>query len=117
VHAESYPIGELKHGPIALIDEEFASIVLVPQDSVYDKVLSGIEEIKARNGTVLAITTEGSNNLDQIVDDLYKVPKTREALMPLLTIIPLQLLSYYVGTSKNIDVDHPRNLAKSVTVE
>ncbi|MDP3778817.1 MAG: glutamine--fructose-6-phosphate transaminase (isomerizing) [bacterium] len=117
VHAEGYGAGELKHGPIAMIDAEMPSICIVPQDSVYEKMLSNIQEIKARRGPVLAIATEGDEKVKLIADDVIYVPKTLEMLTPLLTVIPLQLFAYYFGVSKGYDVDKPRNLAKSVTVE
>lgn len=117
VHAEGYPSGEMKHGPIALIDKDFPSVVVVPKDSVYEKNMSGIEEIKARGGKIIAIATKGDREIKKIADDVIYVPKTLEMLTPLLTVIPLQLLAYYVGVSKGYDVDKPRNLAKSVTVE
>lgn len=117
VHAEGYGAGELKHGPIAMIDEQMPSICIAPQDSVYEKMLSNIQEIKARRGRVLAIATVGDEKIKLIADDVIYVPKTLEMLTPLLTVIPLQLFSYYFGVSKGYDVDKPRNLAKSVTVE
>jgi len=117
VHAEGYGAGELKHGPIAMIDGEMPSICIVPQDSVYEKMLSNIQEIKARRGPVLAIATEGDEKVKLIADDVIYVPKTLEMLTPLLTVLPLQLFAYYFGVAKGYDVDKPRNLAKSVTVE
>lgn len=117
VHAEAYASGELKHGSIALIDENFPSIVIVPQDSVYDKNVSNIEEIKARGGRVIAIATEGDKKISKIVDDVIYIPKTLEMLTPLLSVIPLHLFAYYFGVGRGLDVDRPRNLAKSVTVE
>ncbi|MDH4330569.1 MAG: glutamine--fructose-6-phosphate transaminase (isomerizing) [Candidatus Moranbacteria bacterium] len=117
VHAEGYPSGEMKHGPIALIDENFPVVVLAPKDSVYEKTISGIEEVKARGGKILAIGTKGDKNIAKISDDVIYVPKTLEMLSPIVNVVPLQLLSYYAGTLKGIDVDKPRNLAKSVTVE
>ncbi len=117
VHAEGYPSGEMKHGPIALIDEDFPVVAIVPEDSVYEKNLSGIEEIRARHGKVIAITTVGATQAIAHSDDVIEVPKTIEMLMPVLTAVPLQFFSYYVGIMRGIDVDKPRNLAKSVTVE
>jgi len=116
-HAEGYPAGEMKHGPIALIDKDFPSVILASKDSVYDKTLSAIEELKARNGKIIAITTENTNDLAKIVNDIIYIPKTLEILTPILNTIPLQLLAYYVGTKRGHDVDKPKNLAKSVTVE
>ncbi len=117
VHAEGYPTGEMKHGPIALISEKFPSVFVVPRDSVYEKNLSGMQEIKARSGKIIAIATVGDKLIKKLADDVIYIPKTLEMLTPLLSVIPLQLLAYYVGTLKGYDVDKPRNLAKSVTVE
>ncbi|MDO8577364.1 MAG: glutamine--fructose-6-phosphate transaminase (isomerizing) [Candidatus Wildermuthbacteria bacterium] len=117
VHAEGYGAGEMKHGPIALIDENFPTIAIVPSDSVYEKMISNIQEIKARNGKVIAIATEGNEDIKNIVDDVFYIPKTLEMLTPLLSVIPLQLFAYYMGVLRGHDVDKPRNLAKSVTVE
>lgn len=117
VHAEGYPSGEMKHGPIALIDDNFPSIFIAPKDSVYEKNISGMQEIKARGGKIIAIATEGDNSIKKMADDVIYIPKTLEMLTPLLSVVPLQLLAYYVGIKKGLDVDKPRNLAKSVTVE
>jgi glucosamine--fructose-6-phosphate aminotransferase (isomerizing) len=117
VHAEGYPAGEMKHGPIALIDEKFPSLFVCPKDSVYEKVVSGIEEIKARSGKVLVIATEKDKEIAKLADDVFFIPKTLEMLTPIISVIPLQLFAYYVGIGKGFDVDKPRNLAKSVTVE
>ncbi len=117
IHAEGYAAGEMKHGPIALIDENFPTVAICPKDSVYEKVLSNIEEIKARNGKVIAITTEGNKEIENLADEVFYIPKTLEMLTPILTVLPLQLFAYFVGTMRGIDVDKPRNLAKSVTVE
>ncbi|MBI1838994.1 MAG: glutamine--fructose-6-phosphate transaminase (isomerizing) [Candidatus Colwellbacteria bacterium] len=117
VHAEGYGAGELKHGPIALIDKNFPTFAIAPQDSVYEKMVSNIEEIKARGGPVIAIGTEGDKSLEKVADDVIYIPKTLEMLTPLLTVVPLHLFAYYVGVEKGYDVDRPRNLAKSVTVE
>lgn len=117
IHAEGYPSGEMKHGPIALIDKNFPSVFVVPRDSVYEKNLSGMQEIKARGGKIIAIATEGDKAIKKLADDVIYIPKTLEMLTPLLSVVPLQLLAYYVGTLKGYDVDKPRNLAKSVTVE
>lgn len=117
VHAEGYPSGEMKHGPIALIDKNFPSIFIVPKDSVYEKNISGMQEIKARGGKIIAIATEGDKAIKKLADDVIYIPKTLEMLTPLLSVVPLQLLAYYVGVLKGYDVDKPRNLAKSVTVE
>ncbi|MBI2123961.1 MAG: glutamine--fructose-6-phosphate transaminase (isomerizing) [Candidatus Wildermuthbacteria bacterium] len=117
VHAEGTGGGELKHGSLALIDESFPTVAIVPSDSVYEKMISGIQEIKARNGKVIAIATEGNEDIKKIVDDVIYIPKTLEMLTPILTTIPMQLFAYYMGVAKGNDVDKPRNLAKSVTVE
>ncbi len=117
VHAEGTGGGELKHGSLALVDESFPTIAIVPSDSVYEKMISGIQEIKVRNGKVIAIATEGNVDIQKVADDVIYIPKTLEMLTPILTTIPLQLLAYYVGVLKGNDVDKPRNLAKSVTVE
>ncbi len=117
VHAEGYPSGEMKHGPIALIDPAFPSIFIAPKDSVYEKNISGMQEIKARGGKIIAIATEGDKAIKKLADDVIYIPKTLEMLTPLLSVVPLQLFAYYVGVGKGYDVDKPRNLAKSVTVE
>lgn len=117
VHAEGTAGGELKHGPLALIDENFPTVAICPSDSVYEKMISNIQEIKARNGKVLAIATEGNEDIKKIVDDVIYIPKTLEMLTPLLSVIPLHLFAYYVALALGRDVDKPRNLAKSCTVE
>ncbi|GAI13394.1 unnamed protein product, partial [marine sediment metagenome] len=117
VHAEGYGAGEMKHGPIALIDENFPTIAVVPSDSVYEKMISNIEEIKARGGPIIAVATQGNKKIEKLVDDVIYIPKTLEMLTPILSVIPLQLLAYYIGVLRGCDVDKPRNLAKSVTVE
>lgn len=117
VHAEGLPAGEMKHGPIAMIDENFPSICICLKDSVYEKNFSNIQEIKARNGKVLAIATEEDDNIKDLADDVFYIPKTLEMLSPILSVIPLQLFAYYFALQKGLDVDKPRNLAKSVTVE
>ncbi len=117
VHAEGYPAGEMKHGPIAMIDENFPSLFICPKDSVYEKVVSGIEEIKARSGKVFAVATKGDKRIAKVANDVFYIPKTLEMLTPLLSVIPLQLFAYYVGVGRGYDIDKPRNLAKSVTVE
>ena len=117
LHAEGYNAAEMKHGPIAMIDETFPTVAVVPNDAVRDKTLSNMEEIRARNGPILAIATEGDKKVAEIATDTFFIPKTHEMLTPLLTTPPLQLLAYHIGISKGYDVDKPRNLAKSVTVE
>ena len=117
VHAEGYPAAEMKHGPIALIDENMPVVFIAPSDSVYPKIVSNIEEVKARGGRVIAIVTEGNHELDGKVDHVIAVPSTIDPFQPLLTVIPLQLLAYHIALVRGCDVDMPRNLAKSVTVE
>lgn len=117
IHAEGYASGEMKHGPIALIEENFPTIAIAPQDSVYEKMVSNIEEVKARKGPVIALTTTGNKELHSLADDVITIPKTLEMLTPLLSVLPLQLFAYHVAVLKGRDVDKPRNLAKSVTVE
>jgi len=117
IHAEGYPAGEMKHGPIALVDENCAVVFIAAKDELYEKVLSNMQEVKARRGKVIAIADEENENLKAIADYIIKVPKTIPELSPLLTIVPLQLLAYYIADAKGLDVDKPRNLAKSVTVE
>ena len=117
VHAEAYGAGEMKHGPLALIDSSFPTIALMPRDSMYEKTRSNIEEIRARNGKVIVITTGDPAEALQITSDVVVVPETHEALLPILTTIPLHLFAYYVALSRDLPIDMPRNLAKSVTVE
>ncbi len=117
IHAEGYPAAEMKHGPIALIDENMPVVVIAPKDSLFDKVLSNVREIKARGGRIIAITTEDSPELSEFADDIIIVPKVSQMLMPLVTCVPLQLLAYHIAVLRGNDVDQPRNLAKSVTVE
>lgn len=116
-HAEGLSGGEMKHGHIALIDKKFPTVAICMQDSVHDKMLSNIEEIKARGGAVIALTTKGNTKLKNIADDIIYLPKVREILSPVITAIPLQLLAYHIAALRGCDVDQPRNLAKSVTVE
>ena len=117
IHAEGYPAAEMKHGPIALIDEDMPVVVLAPADPVYSKVVSNVEEVKARNGRIIAVVSNSGSELIGKVDHLIKVSQTLPWLQPVLTTIPLQLLAYHVAVLRGCDVDHPRNLAKSVTVE
>ncbi|MEE4312572.1 MAG: glutamine--fructose-6-phosphate transaminase (isomerizing) [candidate division KSB1 bacterium] len=117
IHAEGYPAAEMKHGPIALIDQNMPVIFIATRDSTYDKIISNIQEVRARNGRVIAIATEGDNEISASADHVIFVPETLEFLTPLLTIIPLQLLAYSIAVERGCDVDQPRNLAKSVTVE
>ena len=117
IHAEGYPAAEMKHGPIALIDEDMPVVVIATKDSSYEKVVSNIQEVKARKGRVIAIVTEGDTNLPDIVDFVIEIPKVHDILMPLISVIPLQLLAYDIAVMRGRNVDQPRNLAKSVTVE
>ena len=119
IHAEGYPAGEMKHGPIALIDENLPVVVLVPDNATYDKVVSNMEEVRARGGKVIAIVSgaEADAELVNKVDALIRVPEICDDLMPILTSVPMQLLAYHIAVFKGTDVDQPRNLAKSVTVE
>lgn len=117
IHAEGYPAAEMKHGPIALISQEMPVVVVAPHCGTYEKVVSNIQEIKARKGRVIAIVTEGDQLVSRIADYTIEVPETEECLTPLMTVIPLQLLAYHIAVEKGCDVDQPRNLAKSVTVE
>ena len=117
IHAEGYPAAEMKHGPIALIDEEMPVIVIATNKSAYEKIVSNIQEVKARKGYVIAIVTEGDNVISKIADHTIEIPDTEEPLTPLLSVIPLQLLSYHIALKRGCNVDQPRNLAKSVTVE
>ncbi len=117
IHAEGYPAAEMKHGPIALIDENMPVVFIATKDSTYEKIISNIEEVRARKGKVIAIATEGDEYIQTKVDHTIYIPATLEFLTPILTIIPLQLLAYYIAAIRGCDVDQPRNLAKSVTVE
>src|SRR5690606_3407090 len=117
IHAEGYPAAEMKHGPIALIDENMPVIVIVTKKGHYEKIVSNIEEIKARQGKIIAVVTEGDTNVQKLVDYIMEVPETLESLSPLLTTIPLQLLCYHIAVLLGKNVDQPRNLTKSVTVE
>jgi glucosamine--fructose-6-phosphate aminotransferase (isomerizing) len=117
IHAEGYPAAEMKHGPIALISQEMPVVVVAPRCGTYEKVVSNIQEIKARKGRVIAVVTEGDELVSRIADYTIEVPATEECLTTLLTVIPLQLLAYHIAVVKGCDVDQPRNLAKSVTVE
>jgi glucosamine--fructose-6-phosphate aminotransferase (isomerizing) len=117
IHAEGYPAAEMKHGPIALIDEHTPSVVLIPSDAIYDKTLSNLQVIKARKGPIIALATEGNKSILKEADEVIFLPATMEPLVPLLAVIPLQLLAYHIALLRGCDVDKPRNLAKSVTVE
>lgn len=117
IHAEGYPAAEMKHGPIALVDKNTPSVFIMPQGVVYDKVMANLEEIKARGGPVIAIAGEGDTQVSELADDVIHIPKVEEFLQPVVTMIPLQLLAYHIAVLRGCDVDKPRNLAKSVTVE
>jgi glucosamine--fructose-6-phosphate aminotransferase (isomerizing) len=117
IHAEGYPAAEMKHGPIALVDEHTPSVFIVPQGSVYDKVIANMEEIKARGGPVIAVVDEDDTLASDLADDVIVVPRVDDCLQSFVTIVPLQLLAYHIALLRGCDVDKPRNLAKSVTVE
>jgi glucosamine--fructose-6-phosphate aminotransferase (isomerizing) len=117
IHAEGYPAAEMKHGPIALIDEMMPVVFIAPQDAVYAKIVSNMEEVKARGGKVIAVVNHCAGEADRLADACLEIPETHELLSPILTIVPLQLFAYYVAVRRGCNVDQPRNLAKSVTVE
>ncbi|WP_333599158.1 glutamine--fructose-6-phosphate transaminase (isomerizing) [Flavobacterium sp.] len=117
IHAEGYPAAEMKHGPIALIDEQMPVVVIAPKQGHYDKVVSNIQEIKSRSGKIIAVVTKGDVQVKELADHVIEIPETSDALSPLITTIPLQLLSYHIAVMRGCNVDQPRNLAKSVTVE
>jgi glucosamine--fructose-6-phosphate aminotransferase (isomerizing) len=117
IHSEGYPAAEMKHGPIALISEKCPSVFFAPKGEIFNKVVSSMQEIKARKGPVIAITTEGAELPPGLADEVIVIPDCHEAVLPIVATIPIQLLSYYIAVEKGCDVDKPRNLAKSVTVE
>ncbi|NNE00764.1 MAG: glutamine--fructose-6-phosphate transaminase (isomerizing) [Pirellulaceae bacterium] len=117
IHAEGYPAAEMKHGPIALVDEETPSVFIIPNGTTYDKVMANMEEVKARGGPIIAVASHDDPQIDSIADDVIRVPHVPEILQPIVTVVPLQLLSYHIALLRGCDVDKPRNLAKSVTVE
>lgn len=117
LHAEGYAAGEMKHGPIALVDDNLPVVVVAPKDHYYEKLVSNIQEVKARKGNIIAVVTEGDETLQKMANDLFEIPESHPAVSPLLAIIPLQLFAYYIAVARGCDVDQPRNLAKSVTVE
>lgn len=117
IHAEGYPAAEMKHGPIALIDENMPVVVMATNMSAHDKIVSNIQEIKARKGKIIAIISEHDEVIEDMADHVIRIPDTEEALTPLLSVIPLQLLAYHIAVILGRNVDQPRNLAKSVTVE
>ncbi len=117
IHAEGYPAAEMKHGPIAMIDEKTPTVIIAPSDTLYEKTFSNLEEIKARKGPIIAVATEGNAKIAEQVNDVIYIPATMECLVPLLAVVPMQLLAYHIAVARGCDVDKPRNLAKSVTVE
>jgi glucosamine--fructose-6-phosphate aminotransferase (isomerizing) len=117
IHAEGYPAAEMKHGPIALIDEKMPVVVIATKDKSYEKIVSNIQEVKARKGVVIAVVNEGDTIISKMADHVLEIPEAREELSALLTVVPLQLLSYHIAVLRSCNVDQPRNLAKSVTVE
>jgi glutamine---fructose-6-phosphate transaminase (isomerizing) len=117
IHAEGYAAGEMKHGPIALITPEFPTVAIIPSDTMYAKTLSNMQEIKARGGPLIAVATQGNSDMKKITSDVLYIPESSEMLLPILAVVPLQLFAYYVAVARGCDVDKPRNLAKSVTVE
>jgi glucosamine--fructose-6-phosphate aminotransferase (isomerizing) len=117
IHAEGYPAAEMKHGPIALIDKNMPVVFIATRDRAYEKVLGNIEEVRARSGRVIAIATEGDKDIASKVDHVIHIPQTIPCLTPILSVVPLQLLAYHIAVLRGCDVDQPRNLAKSVTVE
>lgn len=117
IHAEGYPAAEMKHGPIALIDNEMPTVIIAPSDSLYDKIISNVQQVKSRGGSVIAIVSKGNRSMDNIADYCLEIPNVPDCLTPIVAAVPLQLLAYYIAINKGKDVDQPRNLAKSVTVE
>jgi glucosamine--fructose-6-phosphate aminotransferase (isomerizing) len=117
IHAEGYPAAEMKHGPIALIDDDMPVVFVAPDDQLYRKVVSNMQEVKARGGRIIALATQGNGDMGRLADDQLLVPRTLPLLSPVVTSIPLQLLAYHIAVLRGCDVDKPRNLAKSVTVE
>jgi glucosamine--fructose-6-phosphate aminotransferase (isomerizing) len=117
IHAEGYPAAEMKHGPIALVDETLPVVFIATKDAYHNKIVSNMQEIKARKGKVISVISEGDNYSQSLSDDVMIVPEADEIVAPMLSVVPLQLLAYYIGIAKGQDVDKPRNLAKSVTVE
>jgi glucosamine--fructose-6-phosphate aminotransferase (isomerizing) len=117
IHAEGYPAAEMKHGPIALVDEHLPVLFVATKDAYHEKVISNMQEINARKGKLIAVVTKGDTRVASLTGDLIEVPEVDEVLAPIVNVIPLQLLSYAIGVARGLDVDRPRNLAKSVTVE
>nr|WP_306429871.1 SIS domain-containing protein [Sphingobacterium sp. E70] len=117
IHAEGYPAAEMKHGPIALVDENLPVVFVATKDAYHEKIVSNIQEIKARKGKIISVVTRGDAVSEGLSDDFMEIPEADEIIAPLISVVPLQLLSYYIGVELGLDVDKPRNLAKSVTVE
>jgi len=117
IHAEGYPAGEMKHGPISLIDQDMPVVALIPQDQLYEKMLSNVNEAKTRGATIIAVATEGDEMIGDIADRVIYIPKASREVVPMLMAVPMQLLAYHIGVRRGYDVDQPRNLAKTVTVE
>jgi len=117
IHAEAYPAGEMKHGPIALIDKKMPVLAIMPKDQWYEKMLSQVEQVKARGGKVILVATDGDQRATELADDIFWIPKASWMINPILAVIPLQIFAYHIAAMKGLDVDQPRNLAKSVTVE
>ena len=117
IHAEGYPAAEMKHGPIALIDHELPTVVIAPNDELHEKIISNIQQVKARGGSVIAVVTKGDKTIAEIADHTLEIPEVPESISPVIVSIPLQLLAYHIAVKKGCNVDMPRNLAKSVTVE
>src|SRR6266852_302212 len=117
IHAEGYPAAEMKHGPIALIDENMPVVFVVPKDQIYEKIVSNMQEVRARKGRIIAVANEDDTEIDQLAECVIRVPRTYNFFGPIINSIPLQLLAYYIAVARGCDVDQPRNLAKSVTVE
>ena len=117
IHAEAYPAGEMKHGPIALIDKDMPVLAIMPKDPWYDKMISQVEQVKARGGKIILVATDGDEVAEKLGDHILWIPPTPWLLNPIISVIPLQLLAYHIASLLGLDVDQPRNLAKSVTVE
>ncbi|MBI4810609.1 MAG: SIS domain-containing protein, partial [Ignavibacteriales bacterium] len=117
IHAEGYPAAEMKHGPIALIDEKMPVVFIVPKDAIYEKILSNMHEVRARKGRIIAIANEDDTEIDQLAEFVIRVPRTYSYFGPIINVVPLQLLAYYIAVARGCNIDQPRNLAKSVTVE
>jgi glucosamine--fructose-6-phosphate aminotransferase (isomerizing) len=117
IHAEGYAAGEMKHGPIALINPDMPTVAVVPNDDIYEKMISNMQEIKSRKGPLIAIATQGDEKIKEMADEVIEIPPTLQYLNPILAVVPCQLLAYYCASFLNRDIDKPRNLAKSVTVE